>query len=121
MAVPGTLLAVLLLEPQLARTLIAGITGFLPAALLQLATGGNSGGLSDVGTWFHGIGTAIQSIGIGSFRLTAGGLLVLGAVIVAVASYRLAIHRFDSYSPPTRPELLIKYHREASFESVYHA
>jgi hypothetical protein len=99
--IPGALLAVLLLEPQLARTLIAGLIGFFPAALLQLATGGGSGILSDVGTWFHGIGTAIQSIGIDSFRLTAGGLLVVGAVTIAIISYLVAVRRFDSYSPPT--------------------
>jgi hypothetical protein len=99
--IPGALLAVLLLEPQLARTLVAGLVGFLPAALLQLAAGGGSGVLSDVGTWFHGIGTAIQSIGTDSFRLIAGSLLVLGAVLVAVISYRVAVRRFDSYSPPT--------------------
>jgi len=98
--IPGALLTVLLLEPQLARTLIAGLTGFLPAALLQLATGG-SGFLSDVGTWFHGIGTAVQSLGLGSFRLAAGGLLVVGAVTVAAISYRVAVRRFDRYSPPT--------------------
>jgi len=99
--IPGALLAILLLEPQLARTLIAGLIGFLPGALLQLATGGGSGILSDVGTWFHGIGTAIQSTGTGSFRLTAGSLLVVGAVTVAVLAYWAAVRRFDSYSPPT--------------------
>ncbi|WP_255152890.1 hypothetical protein [Halorarius halobius] len=98
--IPGALLAVLLLEPQLARTLIAGLIGFLPAALLQLATGGGSGVLSDVGAWFHGIGTAIQSIGTDSFRLTTGSLLVVGAVTVAILSYWVALRRFDSYSPP---------------------
>jgi len=99
--IPGALLAILLLEPQLARTLVAGLIGFLPGALLQLATGGGSGILSDVGTWFHGIGTAIQSTGTGSFRLTAGSLLVVGAVTVAVLAYWAAVRRFDSYSPPT--------------------
>jgi hypothetical protein len=99
--IPGALLTALLVEPELARTLIAGLNGFLPAALLQLATGGGSGVLSDVGTWFQNLGTAIQSIDLESFQLIAGGLLVVGAVIVAVVSYRAAIHRFDSYSPST--------------------
>ncbi|WP_311172296.1 TetR family transcriptional regulator [Halobellus ordinarius] len=99
--IPATVLVVLLIEPQLGQTLIAGITGFLPAALVQLATGGDGDILSDVGVWFQNLGTAIQSIGLESFQLTAGGLLVFSAVIVAVVSYRVAIRRFDSYSPPT--------------------
>lgn len=99
--IPATFLAVLLLEPQLARTLVAGIGGFLPAALLQLASGGESGILSDGGTWFHALGTGIQSSGLESFRLTAGGLLILGAFIVAGISYRLATRRFDTYTPTT--------------------
>lgn len=99
--IPATVLVVLLIEPQLGQTLIAGITGFLPAALIQLATGGDGDILSDVGAWFQNLGTAVQSINLESFRLTAGGLLIFSAVIVAVVSYRVAIRRFDSYSPPT--------------------
>lgn len=97
--IPGTLLTLLLLNPHLARTLVAGITGFLPAVLLQIIAGGESGVIGRVGTWFHGIGTGVQSVGIEVFRLTAGSLLVLGAFIVAVVSYRLAVRRFDRYSP----------------------
>jgi len=97
---PATLLAVLLLEPRLAQTLIAGIVGFLPAALLQLASGGESGMLSDVGSWFHALGTIIQSSGLESFRLTVAGLLILSAFVVAGISYRVAIRRFDNYTPP---------------------
>lgn len=97
---PATLLAVLLLEPRLAQTLIAGLVGFLPAALLQLASGGESGILSDGGTWFHSLGTAIQSSGLESFRLTVAGLLILSAFVVAGISYRVAVRRFDNYTPP---------------------
>lgn len=99
--IPGTLLTLLLLNPQLARTLVAGITGFLPTVLLQLIAGGNSGVLSNVGIWFQDIGSAVQSIGIETFRVAAGGLLILGAIIIAVVSYRMAVRRFDRYSPPT--------------------
>lgn len=98
--VPGTLLALLLLEPELARALVAGIAGFLPAALIQLIAGEDGGALSDVSIWFQDIGMAMQSVGVESFRLVAGGLLVVGAVIVAVLSYRLAVRRFNRYSPP---------------------
>jgi len=99
--IPGTLLALLLLTPQLARTLVAGTAGFLPAALLQLLAGEGGGLLSNIATWFHGIGTAVQSIEIESFRLVAGGLLIASAIVVAVLSYQLAVRRFDRYSPPT--------------------
>jgi hypothetical protein len=98
---PGTLLALLLLEPQLARAFVAAIAGFLPAALLQLVAGEDGGALSDVSTSFQSIGTAVQSVGVESFRLVAGSLLVVGAVVVAVLSYRLAVRRFDRYSPST--------------------
>ena len=97
-SIPATLLALLLLQPQFARTLFAGVVGFFPAALFQLAAGGDSGILSDVGSWFHGLGSAIQSIGLDSFRIAIGGFLILGALIVAVTAYRLAIRRFNSYS-----------------------
>jgi len=97
--VPGTLLALLLLDPELARALVAGIAGFLPAALLRLIAGEDGGVLSAIGTWFQGFGTAVQSVGIEAFRLAAGGSLVVGAVVVAVLSYWLAVRRFDRYSP----------------------
>jgi len=65
-----------------------------------LASGGDNTLLSDLGAWFYGIGTAVQSVGLATFRLAAGSLLVLGAVVVAGLSYRLAVRRFDQYSPP---------------------
>lgn len=99
--VPGTLLALLLLDPQLARAIVAGVVGFLPAVLLTLAAGRDGGVLADVGMWFQGIGTRVQAIEAETFQLGAGGLLVIGAVVVAAVSYRLAVRRFDSYSPPT--------------------
>jgi hypothetical protein len=98
--VPGALFVLLLLDTELVRALIAGIAGFLPAALLQLVASEDGGVLSDGSTWFQGIGTAVQSVSIESFRLVTGGLLVVGAVVVAVLSYRLAVRRFDRYSPP---------------------
>ncbi|SEP31263.1 hypothetical protein SAMN04487948_1444 [Halogranum amylolyticum] len=98
---PGTLLALLLIDAQLARALVAGIVGFLPAALLILAAGRDGGVLADLGTWFQGIGTRVQAIGVERFQLGASGLLVIGGIVVAVVSYRLAVRRFDSYSPPT--------------------
>lgn len=101
MTAPAALLALLLLDAQLARALVAGIAGFLPAVLLQLIAGEDGGVLSDGATWFQSIGTALQSVGVEAFRLAAGGLLVVGAVVVAILSYRLAVRRFDRYSPST--------------------
>ncbi|SFG86678.1 hypothetical protein SAMN04488063_3151 [Halopelagius inordinatus] len=77
------------------------VVEFLPAALLTLAAGRDGGVLADIGAWFQGVGTGVQSVGVEAFRLTASGLLVFGAVVVAALSYRLAVRRFDRYSPPT--------------------
>ncbi|MFC4542478.1 hypothetical protein ACFO5R_11150 [Halosolutus amylolyticus] len=99
--VPGMLLVVLLVDAHLARALVAGVVGFLPSVLFQLAAGRDGGTLLDVGTWFQDIGTWVQSIGVDAFQLTASGLLVFGAVVVAALSYRLSVRRFDRYSPPT--------------------
>ena len=96
---PATLLALCLLNPRFARTLVAGLVGFLPAALLQLVAGDDVGVLSDASAWFHGIGTAVQSVSGESFQLVGGSLLVVSAVVVTVLSYRLAVRRFDRYSP----------------------
>lgn len=98
--IPGSLLAILLLDPQLALSLIALVTGFLPAAVLGLLASGNGGILSDGASWFHGVGTAVQSTGLASFRLVTVGILVVGAVGVSMLAYRLAIRRFDRYSSP---------------------
>jgi hypothetical protein len=97
---PGTLLALLLLDPQLARALVAGVVGFLPAALLTLAAGRDGGVLADIGTWFQSLGAAIQAVGAETFQFAASGLLVVGGVVVTVVSYRLAVRRFNGYSPP---------------------
>jgi hypothetical protein len=98
---PGTLLALLHLDPQFARAVVAGVVGFLPAALLTLAAGRDGGVLADIGTWFQSLGAAIQAVGAETFQFAASGLLVVGGVVVAVVSYRLAVRRFDGYSPPT--------------------
>lgn len=96
---PTTLLALLFLDPPLARTFVAGITGFVPGALLLLIAGDDGGLLSTLGAWFNGVGTTIVSIDIEFFQLGAGALLVLGAVVVPVLAYRLAVRRYDRYSP----------------------
>jgi ABC-2 type transport system permease protein len=99
--VPGTFLSVLLLEPKLGRTFVAGSFGYLPGLLLTWVASGDSGVLSNTATWFGRVGKAVESLDVQSFRLIAGSLLVLGAIIVAGVSYRLAVRRFNRYSPQT--------------------
>lgn len=99
--VPGALLAILLLEPQIARAIVAGVVGFLPAIPFQVVGSDDGGVLTDVALSFHGIGTQVQAMGIELFQFTSGSILVLGAVVVAALSYRLAILRFERYTPPT--------------------
>lgn len=96
---PGTLLALIVVDSMLARTLVAGLVGFLPATLFGLAAGGHGGLLASAATWFGDVGTAVQSVGIESFQVACGGILVLGGLVVAVAAYRLAVRRFEGYSP----------------------
>jgi hypothetical protein len=83
-SLPGTLLTLLVLEPALAQTAVATVVGFLPAALVQLAAGANGGALASVAAWFHGVGTQIQAVGVGSFRAVCATLLVVGGFVVAV-------------------------------------
>lgn len=96
--VPAAVLAVDLVEPTLARSVVASLVGYLPALLIQVATGGHPGGLSTTATWFNELGAGIQAVAIETFQLACGGTLVIGGVVVAVLSYRLAIRRFDTYT-----------------------
>ncbi|WP_323192504.1 hypothetical protein [Halostella sp. PRR32] len=85
--------------PRLVTTAFHFLGVTVPATLLQLVAGEDVGVLSDASTWFYGIGTAVQSVSGESFQLVGGGLLVVGAVVITVLSYRLAVRRFDRYSP----------------------
>ncbi|KTG11346.1 hypothetical protein [Haloferax profundi] len=98
--VPAGFLALLVINPELARAVVAGVVGYLPAILLQLIASGDGGLLISGAMWFGDLGTRVQGIDIDLFRRTAGGLLLLGGILVAVLSYQLAVRRFERYSPP---------------------
>lgn len=95
---PGSILVLLVVAPELARALIAGLFGSLPAILLGLV-GGSSGALSQAATWFNQLGQVIRATGVGQFRLVGGAILLIGGVIVAFGSYRYAIRRFERFDP----------------------
>jgi hypothetical protein len=98
-SLPGSLLALLIVDPGLARTLLATAVGFLPGGILGLLAG-DTGLLGGVATWFWSVGTAVRATDLATFRLACGGALVAGGFAVAALSYRVAVVRFDRYSPP---------------------
>ena len=95
---PGSILVLLVVAPELARALIAGLFGSLPAIILGLV-GGSSGMLSQAAAWFDQLGRIIRTTDVGQFRLVGGGILLIGGVIVAFGSYRYAIQRFERFDP----------------------
>jgi hypothetical protein len=95
---PGSILVLLVVAPELARALVAGLFGSLPAILLGLI-GGSNGMLSQAATWFNQLGQVIRATNVGQFRLVGGGILLIGGVIVAFGSYRYAIQRFERFDP----------------------
>lgn len=95
---PGSILVLVVVAPELARALIAGLFGSLPATLLGLV-GGSSGALSQAATWFNQLGQVIRATDVGQFRLVGGGILLIGGVVVAFGSYRYAIQRFKRFDP----------------------
>jgi hypothetical protein len=98
--IPGALLVLLVLNPAIARAVVAAVVGFLPAVLLRVAAGGDGGLLLSAATWFGQLGGGVQGVGVELFRSTALGVLLLGGIVIAVTSYRLAVRRFERYSPP---------------------
>lgn len=96
---PGGLLAALVVAPSAARTGIASLLGYLPSLLLGLLTS-DGGFLTGPASWFARLGTELQAIDLGLFRIGAGVVLVVGGAVVAVLLYRNAVHRFQRYAPP---------------------
>ena len=76
--------------------LVAAGVGYVPGSLLQVIAGG--GALSSVAAWFIELGARIGNVGIGPFQLAFGVLLIIGGI--AVDSHRLAVRRFERFSPP---------------------
>jgi hypothetical protein len=98
-SLPGSLLSLLVVDPNLARSVLAGVVGFLPAALLGLL-GGDAGLLAGAATWFWDVGRSVRATDLRLLRLVCGGVLATGGLAVVGLSYRLAAVRFDRYSPP---------------------
>ncbi|MCD2200978.1 hypothetical protein LPA44_13895 [Halobacterium sp. KA-4] len=98
-ALPGALLAALLIAPELARVVIAGVFGFAPAFVLGLLPGSNSGLLAGAIEWFSGVGQGVQAVGLAQLQVGGGGMLLVGGGLVAFLLYRNAVHRFEGYSP----------------------
>jgi hypothetical protein len=99
-ALPAAWLAALALAPRIARAVLAGLVGFLPAVVLGLASRSSDGALAATGEQFRGIAAGIQAVDLGQFRLIAGGTALVAGAVVAVLLYGSAVRRFERYSPP---------------------
>lgn len=96
---PGAWLVALLIVPQMARTVLAGVFGSLPAFILGLLADSNSGVLATASTWFSDFSGGILSVDLGQLQVIGGGVVLLGGVVVSLSLYWNAIHRFERYSP----------------------
>ncbi|MFC6727901.1 hypothetical protein ACFQDG_04515, partial [Natronoarchaeum mannanilyticum] len=97
---PGALLAILVVSPAVARAILAGVFGFVPAILLELLAASNGGLLAGADEPFRGIGRAIQAIGLEQLQIGGAAALLIGGVLVSSLLYRRAVRRFDRYTPP---------------------
>lgn len=95
----GALLAALLITPELAQVVIAGVFGFVSAFVLGLLPGSNNGLLAGATEWFSGVGQEVQAVGLTQLQVGGGGLLLVGGVLISFLLYRNAVNRFGGYSP----------------------
>lgn len=96
--VPGALLTMLVLIPRVARGVLAVLFGSLPAFLVGLLTDSTGGLLSAVVAWFNQVGEVIRAVGVGQLQAVAGGVLLIGGVLILALLYRHAIRQFERYS-----------------------
>lgn len=94
---PGVVLAALVIAPGAARTVLAGLLGFVPVILLELLSRSNEGLLTGVAGSFRAIGQAIQGISLGQLQIVGGSALLIGGVFISILLYRNAVHRFKRY------------------------
>lgn len=99
-ALPGGLLVLLIIQPDLAQTTVSVVLGVLPGFVLDLLVTAGAEPLAGVSTWFTAVGETIQAIPPTTFRATTGAGLLSGGAIVALAAYRDSIRRFNGFSPP---------------------
>lgn len=97
--VPGTLLAGLVVSPEMTHTALAGVSGFAPAFLLDLLASATSDVFAVPADWFIALGDWILVIDRTLFRFGGGGVVTATGTLVSVLSYRYAVRRFDRYTP----------------------
>ncbi|NUB89660.1 hypothetical protein HT576_01245 [Haloterrigena sp. SYSU A121-1] len=96
--VPGTVLAGLVLAPELTRAALAGLFGSLPAVLLELLAAATVDVVAAPVDWFAALGDGVGSLDLAALRFGGSGLVLVGGLLVAVLSYRRAIGRFERYT-----------------------
>lgn len=96
--IPGSVLAGLVLAPELTRGALAGLFGILPAALLELLAAATVDVVATPADWFAALGDGIGSLDLAVLRFGGGGLVLVGGLIVALLSYRRAIDCFERYT-----------------------
>jgi ABC-2 type transport system permease protein len=96
---PGALLVILIISPKIARIILAGLVGTLPAFLFGLLTDAAGGLFSTAAAWFAHVSGVVRTAEVGHLQVVAGGALLICGVFVAVLLYRNAVHRFERYSP----------------------
>ncbi|WP_254766006.1 hypothetical protein [Salinilacihabitans rarus] len=94
---PGALLALLVVAPELARAVVAGLVGYLPAIHLDLL--GAAETLPGAVDAFRAVGDGLLATPVGRLRAGLGGGLLAGGAAAAVGCYRHAIGYFDAYVP----------------------
>ncbi len=98
-ALPGGLLALFTVAPATGRGVVAFGLGTVPTVLLSLIGENAPLSLRGVETAFSGFGNLIRATPTTTLQLGIGGLLVAGGVVLAIASYRSAVRRFETFSP----------------------
>lgn len=96
----GGVLAMLIINPRMAQTILAGLIGFVPAFLLRLLSDSGSGLLATVADWFTTIGDGIQAVDLGQLQVVGGGTFLISGIFISLLLYRNAVYRFERYSPP---------------------
>ncbi|WP_245779404.1 hypothetical protein [Halostagnicola kamekurae] len=98
-ALPGALLAALVVAPRTARAVLAGVFGLVPTVLFELLSGSADGLLATAAETFRTIGERIQAVDPGQLQLAGGGFLLLGGVLCSYLLYQTAVRRFNQYVP----------------------
>ncbi|SDD54393.1 hypothetical protein [Natrinema hispanicum] len=98
---PGALLAALLVAPRVARTVLAGVFGFVPTIVLELLNSSPDGIgiLSTAAGAFRAVGENILAIGLDQLQIIGGGATLIGGILCSYILYQNAVHRFNRYVP----------------------